>query len=229
MRRQVTQSEIVTAGTESLRHSMYHVMPGTVVSYTPGPPAIATIQPMTNDVRRDLDTGALLSESWDVLKGVPIAWPRFGGYVIQGSLNQYDPVLLVAFDLDPTSARAAGRSSQPVDPADATRHAGGYWVAIPTDLSLSPTPSTPSGKLTIGAEGKAPIIIIDGSSIQLGATGGDHLALASKVDLGFANVVAAATAAIAAVVASDGGAAAFAAFKSALVAPATASPLIKAQ
>src|ERR1700761_3250280 len=130
----------MTSATEQHRNDVYRCMPGWVVSYDEGQET-ATIQPGTNDVRQDLDTGETISEPFDSIPGVPVAWPRFAGLVLKGTLEKYDPVLLLAFDLDPTPWRKAGRSNKPVDPVDVRRHGGGYWLALPTDLTLARKPS----------------------------------------------------------------------------------------
>lgn len=182
MERQITISEVATAAADAARNDMYHCYPGAVVSYNDSAET-AVVQLMTNDVRVDLDTGARISEPSQQLQGVPVAWPRFGGFVIKGPLAQYDPVMLLAIDLDPTPWRNAGRSLKPVDPGDVRRHGGGYWFALPCSLLVGHPQGSIAGKLTIGAEGGQPLIVIDGSSIQLGATGNDFAALASKVDL----------------------------------------------
>lgn len=228
MERQITQSEVVTAAADALRHDTYHVYPGNIVSYDEGQET-CTVQPGTNDVRFDIDSGARISAPAGPIQGVPVAWPRFGGFVIKGSLNPYDPVMLIALDLDPTPWRKAGRTLKPVDPGDVRRHGGGYWFVLPTDITLARKPSSAGGKLTIGAEGQQPLIVITGSTIQLGATGGDAVALAHQTDANFQAVVDAAAAAILAVVPDDGGAGAFTAFKNALLTKSVASTLIKAQ
>lgn len=180
MERQATVAQAVSAFTETLRADMYKIMPGRVVSYDAGQET-ATIQPGVNDVRTDLDSGGRKSEPWPPLAGVPIAWPRFGGFVIKGSLNPYDPVVLAAFDLDPTAWRAAGRTLKPVDPADIDRHGAGYWFAIPTDLSLSRTPSRPGDSLTIGVDGGQPLITITSAGIFLGDGATIPIALATPL------------------------------------------------
>jgi hypothetical protein len=167
---------------------MYFCMPGQVVSYDSAN-QVADIQPMTNDVRADIsqssDTGKRVPEPWPVIPSVPIAWPRFGKFVIAGRLNQYDPVMLLAFDLDPTSWRATGSkpSNNPVDPADARRHGGHYWWALPCDLRLNKVQSASAAAngMVIGLDGGQAQIIITDSNIQLGGGGGDFVALASLV------------------------------------------------
>ena len=134
MQRQITTEQVVRAFTDSLKASLYIEMPGTVVAYHAGT-MLVDVQPMTNDVRTDLDTDAVVYEPWPVITGIPVAWPRFGAFVCVGPLNVGDPVTLEAFDLDPNPAWAAGKSTSPVNPADVRRLSGNYWKATPTNLT----------------------------------------------------------------------------------------------
>jgi hypothetical protein len=117
---------------------------------------------------------------------VPIVWPRFGGFVIAGPLKQYDPVELVAYDMDPTAwQQSAAPTLQPVDPPDPRRHGGNYWRAFPGDCRQNPASSPGSfpDALVIGIDGGDPIIVIQGSTIQFGKTAAaGYAALAQKVD-----------------------------------------------
>jgi hypothetical protein len=166
-------------------------MPAVVVSYDASTQT-ATVQPMVNDVRFDVDTGERVSEPWPQIQGVPIVWPRFGGFVIAGPLKQYDPVELVAYDMDPTAwQQSAAPTLQPVDPPDPRRHGGNYWRAFPGDCRQNPASSPGSfpDALVIGIDGGDPIIVIQGSTIQFGKTaGGGAAALATKVDAIFAKL-----------------------------------------
>lgn len=181
MQRQVTTEEIVNAGLDSLRNALYVSMPGSVIAYH-ADTQTADVQPMVNDVRFDLDTGAVVFEPWSVIQAVPVCWPRFGGFVVVGALAQYDQVVLEAFDLDPGPWRAQGRSGKPANPADVRRLGGNYWRCVPTDLTgpIQSAPSSPG--MVIGPDGKVAQIVFDGSTISLGAGSTDHVALASKVD-----------------------------------------------
>jgi hypothetical protein len=189
MRRQNTLEQIVDAGTEALRHSLYICMPGSVVAYH-ADTQTADVQPMVNDPRVDIETGAIVFEPWGVIYNVPVCWPRFGGFVIAGPLKQYDQVVLEAFDLDPTPWRAQGRSGKPVNPGDVERLGGGYWRAVPTDLTgpMQSAGAAANG-MVIGADGNSAQIVFNPGSIQLGSSGGDAVALASKVDQAVATIV----------------------------------------
>lgn len=189
--RQLTLGEGVRAAVEALRHSMYLCMPGAVVAYYPSTQT-ADIQPMTNDVRVDVETGELIFEPWKPILQVPVAWPRMGGMTISGPLQKYNQVVLQAFDLDPTPWRAQGPSLNPVNPTDAARHGGNYWRCIPTDLTGPIGDAAATGTwLIIGKDGDPAQIRIAAGAIQLGNAGGDFVALASKVLTQLGNIVSA--------------------------------------
>lgn len=180
MRRQITLSEIVNAALQTLKGQLYHCMPGSVVAYHEADQSI-DCQPVVNDVRFDIDTGERFSEQWPVIPHVPIAWPSFSGgkYALVGTMAAGDNVMLVSFDLDPTAWRTTGNRS---DPADTRRHVGSYWWALPTDLTTPGVLPSANGGMVIGQPGAAPQIQFTSSNIILGNSGGDFVALASKVN-----------------------------------------------
>ncbi len=194
-RNQITLIETSTAAAESLRHSMYHCLPGIVQAYH-ADEQTADVQPALNDPRFDPDTGERLTfnasgevdensdndEPWPVIPRVPIAFPRFGGFTVSGPLNKGDRVLLVAFDLDPTVHRVSG---QVENPADVRRHGGNYWWAVPADITdpgRLQDASAAGSAMVLGKDGANTQIRIDGSNISLGRSGADFVALAGKVD-----------------------------------------------
>jgi hypothetical protein len=181
MLKQITHEQIASTSADTLKASLYIRYGGNVVTYYPAS-MTADIQPNPSDPRTDLDTGAPVPEDWPVFKNVPIAWPRFGGFVLVGPLNQGDPVTLEAFDIDPTTWLAQGRSVRPIAPADVRRLSGAYWSATPTDLTGPiKSASAAAAAFLLGIDGDAAQILFKEGSIQLGATGGDAIALASKV------------------------------------------------
>jgi len=146
-------------------------MGGNVVNYYPAT-MTADIQPNPNDVRTNLDTDGNVFEPWPVLKNVPIAWPRFGGFVLVGPLKQYDPVTLEAFDLDPTTWLAQGRSTKPVAPNDVRRLSGNYWSATPTDLTGPiKDASEAAAAFLLGLDGDTAQILFAAAALTLGKTG----------------------------------------------------------
>ena len=184
MRKQIHLEDIVQATVDSNFASKYHVMPGIVSTYYPGSasaPASVDVQPAVNDVRFDKVTGARFSEPFPVVPKVPILFLYVGPYIIAGPMSPGDKVVLLSFDLDPT---AHIQSGMPADPADTRRHAGSYWCAIPGDIT-TPDAFTDGAAiaqgLVIGTDGGQDQIRFTGGKIQLGATGGDYVALASLV------------------------------------------------
>jgi Phage protein Gp138 N-terminal domain len=182
MEKQITQEQVIEAATNTLKNSLYASMPATVVSYDPTT-MLATVQPTLADPRIDLDTGAIVFEPWPPIQGVRVAWPRFGnGFVIAGPLAKYDPVHLLAFDLDPSPALSQGRSNQVANPIDVRRLSGGYWLAFPTDMTGPIADASAAGSaFIIGKDGDPAQIRFTPGLIQLGRAGGDFVALASKV------------------------------------------------
>lgn len=182
MERLIRQEQAIAAFIESLRNSTYHCWPGAVATYDSND-QIASVTVMVNDPRRDPETGQSYGEPWPVLPGVPVAWMRAGGYTVSGILNPGDPVILVAFDVDPTAWIAQGPSQQPVNPNDVRRHGGGYWWALPCNF-FGPImdASGAAAGLLIGKDGDPAQIRFSPGSLQLGNAGGDHVALAQKLD-----------------------------------------------
>lgn len=169
MKRHLTDGQNIQAYQDSFKASLYFKMGGAVVKYYPTT-RTADIQPMQNDPRTDIATGQPIFEQWDILMGVPVAWPRFGGangkpsFTIAGTLNPNDQVVLKAFDIDPSTWMAQGRSNKPVDPAHIRRF-GGHWIVDPTDF-VSPYNGLSSGSPEPGTNSLF-IIGPDGSSQQL--------------------------------------------------------------
>jgi hypothetical protein len=181
MQRQITTEEIVGQGLDQLKASVYLRMPGSVITYYPATQT-ADVQPMVNDPRTNLDTDAVAFETWPVLQGVRVAWPRFGNFTLCGPLNQYDAVVLEAFDLDPTTVWTQGRSGNPVNPADVRRLSGNYWSARPTDMS-GPIKSAQAAAAAflLGLDNDTAQILISSGLIQLGASASNFVALANLV------------------------------------------------
>lgn len=181
MERFITTEEIVQAAIDSAKAATYYRMPGSVVAYYPATQT-ADVQPMVNDVRLDLVTGAVVFEPWSVIYGVPVAWHRAGGCFSAGCLVQFDQVTLEAFDLDPTPWRAQGRSNKPVNPADVRRQGGNYWSATPADLTTSIQNAPTSKGWVLGIDGSQEQLIIQPGLIQAGASGTDFVALGTPTN-----------------------------------------------
>lgn len=181
MERTVTLEQAIGAALKTLRASLYLQWGGNVVAYH-ADTMTADVQPNPSDPRTNVDTGAVEPEPWPVLLNVPIAWPRFGGFVLVGPLSVGDPVTLEAFDVDPTTWLQQGRSIAPVAPADVRRLGGGYWKATPTDLTGPiADAAVAAAAVVLGIDGDPAQVQFSKGVLQLGKTGGDFLALANLV------------------------------------------------
>ena len=172
MQRQITTEQVVRAFTDSLKASLYICMPGTVTAYHADTMRV-DVQPMTNDVRQDLDTDAVVYEPWPVITGIPVAWPRFGKFVLVGPMGVGDPVTLEAFDLDPNPAWAAGKSNSPVNPADVRRLSGNYWKATPANLTgpIADVASLGALLALLGIDGDTAQLLFALGALTLGKAG----------------------------------------------------------
>lgn len=185
MRRQIPLAEVLDTLAFQLRAKIYKCMPGNVTAYHPpdGSAASIDVQPAVHDVRFDPVLGARVSEPWQVITGVPVAWPKFGGFSMSGPMQSGDRVLLLGFDLDPSKHRGTGN---PEDPPDTARHSGGYWVALPCDITDAGAVGDPGENLVIGLEGGVKLVIGPGFMGLGSASPSDYVALASlvKAELG---------------------------------------------
>ena len=150
MREQITDGEIQDASAFATKASMYHCMPGIVVAYHAAvagqsQPSV-DVQPGTNDVRFDTDTGARIPEPWPTILGVPLAMAKGGGASIAFAMGKGDHVTLVAYDLDPSKHRGTGNAE---DPVDTRRHGGGHWIALPFDITDAGAVADPGGDLVV--------------------------------------------------------------------------------
>jgi hypothetical protein len=190
MDRHVTSSETIQAGLDALLGSIYISMPGAIISYDPLT-QLAMVQPLLADVRFDVDTDAPVYEPWDVLQGVKVMWPVFGGGFLAGNLKKNDPVTLCAWDFDPSGVTKPGTAV--VNPNDVRKMGGNYWRAIPESLLPLPTAeATASAQGPIlGIVGDPAQVRISAGSIQVGANATSFIALADLVTAELAKVVAA--------------------------------------
>lgn len=183
MRDQISLEEIIDVALFQLRAKMYKQFPGIV---TKAGSATVDVQPAVHDVRYDVILGTRVSEPWQVLTGVPVGWLKCGPFAIVGHLEVGDKVTLYSYDLDPSVHRGSGRAE---DPADVSRHAGAYWLAVPGDITFAGALADPGkGKLLIGAPGGQQVLIdANAGTVSVGKGPTDAAALASVLD-SFINV-----------------------------------------
>ncbi len=122
-------------------------------------------------------------EDMGVLVGVPVMFPRAGGFVITLPLAAGDTGLLVFNSTGIGEWRASGQTSQP---ADASRHSIGWPVFLPglfpdaSPMAAGDVTARSAG-IVIGKDGASQQIRIGASTVDVGAGATDFIALASLV------------------------------------------------
>jgi hypothetical protein len=184
VREQITLEEILDVASFQLRAKMYKQFPGIV---TKGGSSVVDVQPAVHDVRYDVLLGTRVSEPWDPITAVPVGWLKFGPFALVGHLEVGDKVTLMSYDLDPSVHRGSGRAE---NPADVSRHAGAYWLALPSDITFAGALADPgSGKMLLGAPGGQQVAIdVAAATVSLGKGPTDAMALASIADT-FVNTI----------------------------------------
>lgn len=188
-------------------------VPGKVQSYNATTEQVDVI-PMTKRVTRNAD-GERIVEALPVLSSVPVSWTRGGGYFLRMPLAAGDGGLILFPDTDIGAWLHSGEIS---DPGDERLHSIGGAVFVPgLETAARVLAGVATGHLVLGKEG-GPQVHIDASSVQLGAAGGQFVALSNLVATQLTTLKSAISGA--AVVAGDGGAA----FKAALITALSAWP-----
>lgn len=175
-------ADVVTGAIDATLGKIHTSMPGKVVSYN-SLAQTADVQPMC---KRQLFTadGEKVYESLPLLPGVPVCFPRGGGYVVTFPLQAGDTVVLVFSEAGLAEFLETGSEAEPWD---TRRHHISNAVAIP---SISPdTAPLASGDnsartagIVIGKDGANEQIRFASGSIKLGADATDFVALASLVN-----------------------------------------------
>lgn len=172
-----------------VRHHLRGVhtsIPAKVLSFDPVANTV-DVELATQDAVVDPRTKERSYEPHPQIGGVPVIWPRGGGYVMTLPLAEGDFVWLMFSEQALGEWRTTGNLSRPVD---ARRHSIGYPYALPGAFPdvrpLSPADVANRGaKAVLGEDGGPTQIVIDKSAptptIKLGKNATDFVALASLV------------------------------------------------
>jgi hypothetical protein len=152
-------------------------MPGRVESYD-DVKQTASVAPMLKRVDTDTAGDQAVSE-YPVLANVPIVWPRFGGFYIQGPVLVGDFVTLLFAESAIDAFRARGTLTHP---GDLRRHSLTGAIAIPGMYPTARALPATAGDLIIGKEDGTEIRIKANGDIHLGASVSSLVALADLVD-----------------------------------------------
>ena len=178
--------EVITA---MVRASLAHVhtsLPAKVLSFDPVKNTV-DVELATKADFYDRETRERDFDERPQIGGVPVIWPRGGGYVMTLPLAEGDFVWLMFSEQALGEWRTTGQVSEP---ADARRHSIGYPYALPGAFPdvrpLSPADVANRGaKVVLGEDGGPAQIVIDKTAptptIKLGKNATDFVALASLV------------------------------------------------
>ena len=181
MRPGITRStiEVIRKNIAGVMQDVHVALPGQVVGFSQAT-GLADVQVMIEHPVWD-DDNNVTYEDIGVLPGVPVSWPRAGGFIATFPIAAGDTGLLVFCSTPIGEWRATGQKSQP---ADASRHDIGWPVFIP---GFSPDTKAPSsncyqaGAMVIGSETGTGQVIIKASEVDIGQGATDFIALASLV------------------------------------------------
>lgn len=179
--KRTTFVEIIRAAMGSAMADTYHALPGIVVAYYPTEQA-ADVRIALDDPRFDPDTDERADEPWAIYPKMRVAWPRFGGFTICGPLAPGNAVQVFFQDLDDSKFRATG---QPGPPQNTRRFGADAAFCVPwdlTDAGVAADAAAAGTVMIVGKDGDQAQVRVSAGTIQLGATGGDFAALASKVE-----------------------------------------------
>lgn len=165
-----TQAQIARAAAARALEGVHTVLPARVVSY------VAALNTCSCEIMVDPPG----EEPWPELAGVPVVWPRGGGFAMHLPLAAGDCVWLHFAEADFSAWRTTGSKGYP---ALERRH-GIFPFAVPgaapeTDPLIAPSGAAVFGKLPAG-----PFVKVGSSTIELGnliAPLADFVALATPV------------------------------------------------
>lgn len=169
-----TLPELVKKAINGALQDVHVALPGQVSAWNAAT-NLADVQVMVQHPVWDDDNGRTY-EDLGTLVGVPVMWPRAGGYVLTMPLSAGDTGLLVFTSTPIGEWRTSNQSSQP---ADASRHSIGWPVFVP-GLFADTAPPSPidvaarTAGVVFGQDGGAGQILVQGSIVKVGA-GGDFL------------------------------------------------------
>lgn len=169
------------------RADLHVALPGQVESYDAAK-QVADVKPMVKRVSRDQDDVRTV-DAMPTLSAVPVAFPRGGGYLMTFPLNPGDTGLLVFAERDIGAWRASAQDSDPSDEGLHTLAGAVFYPGLHTEAgALSSRPD----HLVLAKDG-GPELHIDGTSVQVGASGGDFLIKASTDFIAWMSAVTAFT------------------------------------
>lgn len=161
-----TGAELMRRVLDSRLLDVHVALPGKVLAWYPTTQTV-DVQPQIKNVVTDADGGELI-ESYPALQGIPVAFPRFGGYMVAGPLSVGDfvTVLFHEWSLDAFLGKGAE-----VHPVDMARHGWAGAVAVPCGPFPQSAPITETlDGLVVGKDGGTCLKVDAAGILHLGDT-----------------------------------------------------------
>lgn len=187
--RPVSLTEVVSAATRARQAHIHTAIPGRVHSYDAAT-GLAEVEEMINDFSWNED-GDREFEEPPIHPGIPVVWPRAGGFVLTFPLQKGDPVLVIYSERSLAEWRSTGQKS---DPVDASRH-NGYAVCIPgcypdvLPMAAGDQTAREAGAV-LGKDGAPEQVRVKTGAIELGVGTLQAVALETKVKAWFDEIKA---------------------------------------
>ena len=177
-----TLAEVIDLFISSHMAGVHVSLPGTVQAYDELEQTV-DVQPAVKNVYTDED-GVEVVESLPLLAGVPVAFPRGGGFFVSFPIKKGDSILLVCSERSIDQWYGKGEEA---DPGDLRRHSLSDAVAIPGVYpSTAPLQSAHAENMVMGKDDGSQIHIKANGEVHIGAgkdgNAADFVALAAKVD-----------------------------------------------
>lgn len=151
----------------SIEDRLYTSLPAVVIAYDSASQT-ASVKPVVKKVLWDQDDQPVYEE-YPTIPGVPVCFPRGGGFFISFPVTAGDHVMLVFSKQSFADWRTTGELSEP---RDKRLHGFGNAVAIPGVFPRAGKTKDASGtKAIFGRDDSEQQISIDGANISLGKTG----------------------------------------------------------
>jgi Phage protein Gp138 N-terminal domain len=182
-------AEVLNAHGDGLKDEIRKCLPATVTAVHPDRQTVDVQISVQNPLFDEY--GAVSFEILPSIADVPLGVMRGGGFLVWIPVQVGDSVLLIWSDLSMDAWRASIAGSGPVQPLWAGKHTADSPVAIPCvapDASFFADPSNAPNDVIIGKDGTQAQVRLSANAISLGATGSDHVALASLVASELANI-----------------------------------------
>jgi hypothetical protein len=186
-----TLPEVIRRAIDGALNDVHVAIPGKVLAYN-ATTNLADVEVQVQHSIWDDDSGRRYEDA-GTLPGVPVQWPRAGGYLLTLPLAAGDTGLLV-FNSDPIGEwRSTNQKSQP---DDASRLSVSWPVFVPgvfadtNQFSAADLAARQAG-VVLGKDGAEQQIRIDATGIKLGASSLEHVMTAEATALMIYNALVA--------------------------------------